>query len=212
MNLNDLNKETLNLLYRLKQTHPHTFRHSINVSNYARLLGEKIGLDTKDIENLQVAGLLHDIGKLKIPRSILNKPGKLTDEEYEEMKKHSEYSIELLKKAGFTDEELLRVIKSHHERLDGRGYPAGLTKKQIPFLSKIISIADSYDAMNQKRCYRERQDLGFIREQFISGEGKQFDSRLTSVFLSFLDEEYILNQVQEEKGRYIDVLISGDER
>ena len=211
MKLNDLNEQTLKLLYDLKQTHPHTFRHSVNVSKYARFLGEKIGLDTEDIESLKVTGLLHDIGKLKIPRSILNKPGKLTDEEYREMKRHSEYSIELLTQAGFTNEELLKVIKSHHERLDGRGYPDGLTKGQIPFLSKIISIADSYDAMNQKRCYRDRQELDFIRNQFISGEGTQFDSRLTSVFLSFLDEEYIISQALEQKGKYVDILI-GDER
>lgn len=212
MNLNNLNQETIKLLHDLKQAHPHTFRHSINVSKYARFLGEKIGLDLEDIESLAVAGLLHDIGKLKIPRSILNKPEKLTDEEFKEMKRHSEYSVEILKEAGFTDEELLKVIKSHHERLDGRGYPDGLTKGQIPFLSKIISIADSYDAMNQKRCYRERQELDYIRGQFISGEGTQFDQRLTSVFLSFLDEEYIISQALEPKGKVVDVTIGGDER
>lgn len=212
MNLNSLNKETIGLLHKLKEMHPHTFRHSINVSQYAGFLGEKLGLDTEDIEKLQIVGLFHDIGKLKIPRTILNKPEKLTDEEYEEMKRHSEYSVELLRKAEYTNEEVLRAIKSHHERIDGKGYPEHLTKKEIPFLAKIISIADSYDAMNQKRCYRERQDVDYIRKQFISGKGSQFDSRLTSVFLSFLDEEYILNQVSEEKGKHIDILISGDER
>lgn len=186
-----LNEETLKLLYLLKQNHPHTYLHSINVANYSVLLGQKLGLDNESIERLKIIGLLHDIGKLNIPNDILKKPGKLTDEEFEVMKSHPVYSVELLKRAGFTNEEVLRSIKAHHERIDGTGYPRSLKGNQIPLFAKIVSIADSFEAMTSDRCYRKGKDLDYVRNEFLNGIGNQFDPKITLTFLKLLDDEFL---------------------
>lgn len=192
-----LNTETLKLLYLLKQNHPHTYLHSINVANYSVLLGQKLGLDNESIERLKIIGLLHDIGKLNIPNDILKKPGKLTDEEFEVMKSHPVYSVELLKRAGFTNEEVLRSIKAHHERIDGTGYPRSLKGNQIPLFAKIVSIADSFEAMTSNRCYRSRQDLDYAREELIKGAGKQFDKEIVNVFIDLLNNGMSKEKIRE---------------
>lgn len=192
-----LNEETLKLLYLLKQNHPHTYLHSINVANYSVSLGERLNLNKSDLEELKLIGLLHDIGKLKIPNDILKKPGKLTDEEFEVMKSHPVYSVELLKRAGFTNEEVLRSIKAHHERIDGTGYPRSLKGNQIPLFAKIVSIADSFEAMTSNRCYRSRQDLNYAREELIKGAGKQFDKEIVNVFIDLLNNGMSKEKIRE---------------
>lgn len=192
-----LNEETLKLLYLLKQNHPHTYLHSINVANYSVSLGERLNLNKSDLEKLKLIGLLHDIGKLNIPNDILKKPGKLTDEEFEVMKSHPVYSVELLKRAGFTNEEVLRSIKAHHERIDGTGYPRSLKGNQIPLFAKIVSIADSYEAMTSDRCYRSRQDLNYAREELIKGAGKQFDKEIVNVFIDLLNNGMSKEKIRE---------------
>ena len=193
-----LNTETLKLLYLLKQNHPHTYLHSINVANYSVSLGERLNLNKSDLEKLKLIGLLHDIGKLNIPNDILKKPGKLTDEEFEVIKSHPIYSVKLLKRAGFTDEEVLRSIKAHHERIDGTGYPRSLKGNQILLFAKIVSIADSFEAMTSDRCYRSRQDLDYAREELIKGAGKQFDKEIVNVFIDLIDKE--ISKVKIRKG------------
>ena len=185
----DLNKETFRLLYKLKQIHPHTYAHSINVSNHSVILGKKLNLNVHDLEILQFAGLFHDIGKLKIPESILKKPGKLTDEEFEEMKKHPIYSVELLKAAGIMNVDILKTILYHHERVDGKGYPKGLPKNTIPYLSKIIAVTDSFDAMTSNRCYRQGLNLEQAKQELINGRGSQFDSEVVTAFLETIEEK-----------------------
>ncbi len=185
----DLNKETFRLLYKLKQIHPHTYAHSINVSNHSVILGKKLNLNVHDLEILQFAGLFHDIGKLKIPESILKKPGKLTDEEFEEMKKHPIYSVELLKAAGIMNVDVLKTILYHHERADGKGYPKGLQRNTIPYLSKIITVADSFDAMTSNRCYRKGLNLEQAKQELINGRGSQFDSEVVTAFLETIEEK-----------------------
>lgn len=192
-----LNTETLKLLYLLKQNHPHTYLHSINVANYSVSLGERLNLNKSDLEKLKLIGLLHDIGKLNIPNDILKKPGKLTDEEFEVIKSHPIYSVKLLKRAGFTDEEVLRSIKAHHERIDGTGYPRSLKGNQIPLFAKIVSIADSFEAMTSNRCYRSRQDLDYAREELIKGAGKQFDKEIVNVFIDLIDKEISKVKIME---------------
>lgn len=190
-----LNEETLKLLYLLKQNHPHTYLHSINVANYSVSLGERLNLNKSDLEKLKLIGLLHDIGKLNIPNSILKKPGKLTDEEFEIMKSHPVYSVELLKRAGFTNEEVLRSIKAHHERIDGTGYPRSLKGNQIPLFAKIVSIADSFEAMTSNRCYRKGKDLDYARNELINGAGKQFDKEIVNVFIDLIDSTFSKEKV-----------------
>ena len=185
----NFNEQTLRLLYILKQLHPHTYAHSINVSNHSVILGKKLNLNVHDLEILQFAGLFHDIGKLKIPESILKKPGKLTDEEFEEMKKHPIYSVELLKAAGIMNVDVLKTILYHHERADGKGYPKGLQRNTIPYLSKIITVADSFDAMTSNRCYRKGLNLEQAKQELINGRGSQFDSKIVTTFLELVEEK-----------------------
>ena len=203
-----LNTETLKLLYLLKQNHPHTYLHSINVANYSVSLGERLNLNKSDLEKLKLIGLLHDIGKLNIPNDILKKPGKLTDEEFEVIKSHPIYSVKLLKRAGFTDEEVLRSIKAHHEsikahheRIDGTGYPRSLKGNQILLFAKIVSIADSFEAMTSDRCYRSRQDLDYAREELIKGAGKQFDKEIVNVFIDLIDKEISKVKIRESEEK-----------
>lgn len=196
-----LNAETLKLLYLLKQNHPHTYMHSINVANYSVFLGERLGLDEENLEKLKLVGLLHDIGKLNIPVNILRKPGKLTNEEFEVIKNHPVYSVELLKRAGITDEEVLRSVKAHHERIDGTGYPKGLNESKIPFFARITSISDSFEAMTSNRCYRGRQDLGYAREELIKGAGKQFDKEIVYVFIDLIDKKISKEKVRESEEK-----------
>ena len=183
-----LDSSTQNLLNELKKFSPKTYEHSVNVSNLCDSFGKRIGLNYNEIDKLKIAALLHDIGKLRIPENILNKPSKLTDEEYKIAKKHAIYGVELLIKAGLKNKEILDIILSHHERVDGLGYPKGLKNDTIPYLSKILSICDSYDAMRFERTYKDAYDLEYIKNEFIENSGTQFDTTLVNQFLNFIDE------------------------
>jgi HD-GYP domain-containing protein (c-di-GMP phosphodiesterase class II) len=135
---------------------PLTAIHSVNVSNYAMGIGEILGLDTKDLNRLRIAGLVHDIGKIGVPEALLTKPGRLTPEEYAEMKSHAEHSRRILSQIEFT-EDLVGVdaiAAAHHERPDGSGYPEQLSGEGVPLLARVLAAADVFDALTQTRHYR----------------------------------------------------------
>ena len=180
-----LNNKTCILLERLKVFSPMTYEHSVNVSNLALLFGERLGLDVESIEKLKIAGLLHDIGKLKIPDSILHKPTKLTKEEYLVIKKHPLYGVNILIEADFKNKEILEIILYHHERQDGLGYPYGLTENLIPTLAQILSICDCFDAMYAQRCYKNADDLEKIKQELITNAGTQFNSFYVHLCLAY---------------------------
>lgn len=184
----ELSNDVYRLLYELKKEHPHTFLHCVRVAKYSQMLGEELYLDTDDMEILKLAGLLHDIGKIKIPNEILHKHGPLTEDELNEMKKHTEYGVALLESAGLSNEKLLKIVSSHHKWF----IPAtqeSPTKDDMPFLARIISVADSFDAITSDRCYRGKQDLEYAISELQKGAGSQFDPRLTNVFLTILKEK-----------------------
>ena len=146
--------ELFDALQVLKQTDVSTMAHSMNVSIIARLIGVWAGLDTEKLDEISMAGLLHDIGKFKIPDEILLKPGKLTKEEFEVIKKHTVYGYEILNNFKIL-ESTKRAALLHHEKFDGSGYPFGYKSDKIDDISAIITISDVYDAMTSKRCYRD---------------------------------------------------------
>lgn len=183
----NLNIESLKLLYYLKETHPHTYSHSINVSKISVEFGRKLNLSRKDLETLEFASLFHDIGKLKIPEDILRKPGKLTDEEYEKIKNHPIYSVKLLKQAGITDTDILQAVLFHHEKLDGTGYPKGLIGRHIPYLARIISVTDSFEAMMSDRCYKKAYTLDKAVQELTKWKGVQFDSDIVTEFVKLIE-------------------------
>lgn len=130
--------------------------HSINVANYAMGIAEKLGLSAAACHWLRVAGLLHDIGKIGVPEAVLTKPGKLTDEEFDLMRQHAQHTFRILSKIEFTEDltEVARLAAAHHERLDGSGYPDGLTAEKLPMEARILAVADVFDALTQDRHYR----------------------------------------------------------
>ncbi|AKA68001.1 diguanylate cyclase [Clostridium scatologenes] len=156
--------------------------HSYRVSELCKQLGEAIGMSKVDIEELKTAGLLHDIGKIAIGECILNKKGKLTDEEWEQVKKHSEVGYRILSTVNHMS-EMAEYVLYHHERWDGGGYPKGIMKEAIPLQSRIIAIADSYDAMISERAYRKPLSEEATIDELRSNAGTQFDPELVNVFI-----------------------------
>lgn len=165
----------------------YTFEHSCHVSDYAVLLAKKIGLEPNDIEIAKEAGLLHDIGKIGIPESILKKQGRLNDEEYEIMKTHVTNSIEMIHFLPNMN-YVIPAVLSHHERYDGKGYPRGLKGEDIPLLGRILAVCDSFDAMTTKRTYKEAMSIDYAISELEHNKGTQFDPKLAEAFIELLKE------------------------
>ena len=153
-------------------------------------LGKKLGLSDVELSNLSLLCILHDIGKVAVPLEILNKPGKLTNEEWEIIKSHTIKGYEIAKSTPEL-ENIADMIKYHHERWDGTGYPDGISLETIPLLSRIISVVDAYDAMINDRSYRKAKTVEEAREEIIKCSGTQFDPRIASAFIEMIDEDII---------------------
>ena len=182
------------LRYTVEAKDPYTRGHSDRVSAYSVLIGKYLGLSETDLRTLEVGGLFHDIGKIGIPDSILLKESKLTDDEYSEIKNHPSIGAHILCNASIF-QDIIPIVKHHHERFDGKGYPSQLSGKDIPYLARIVSIADSFDAMTSKRSYRNALPLEVVKNEFLKNIGTQFDPEIGMVFLDLLDHHYdeILN-------------------
>lgn len=139
----------------LKVSDEYTFKHSVDVATISMIIAKKYGLSNKEIYELGITGLLHDVGKAKVPNEILNKPARLTDEEYSIIKKHSAWGFDILKKRKNVSDNVLYGVLQHHEKINGKGYPLGLKKEQICLYAKIVSIADIYDALVTERPYKK---------------------------------------------------------
>ncbi|MGL5692925.1 MAG: HD-GYP domain-containing protein [Peptostreptococcaceae bacterium] len=180
--MDDDNKLKINTLDSFKDTKMHTKR----VVNYAVKIGKKLNLDKENLYELALCAKLHDIGKIAIPETILTKPNKLTDEEYEIMKSHTEkgYSI-----VSFLGEEgiIAKSVLTHHERWDGRGYPLGLKGYEIPLFSRVIAIADSYDAMINERVYKKAMQKDEAINELKKCSSSQFDPELVRVFIECME-------------------------
>lgn len=174
----------------------YTYSHSQNVAYYSMELARIAGLGADSVEIAREAGLLHDIGKIGIPESILKKPGMLTDEEYEVMKTHVEQSIAILRHLPSL-EYVMPAVMGHHERYDGQGYPRKLAGKDIPELARILCIADSFDAMVSRRSYKDSYTVEHSLEQLEQCSGSQFDPGFTLLFVSAVRDGRILVRHQE---------------
>jgi putative nucleotidyltransferase with HDIG domain len=159
----------------------YTREHSSRVTEIALVLGREMGCSAEELNILNFAGPLHDIGKIGIRDDILLKPGRLSTEEFEKIKEHPIIGANMLSQLGLWDQER-RIIRCHHERFDGSGYPDGLRREEIPFLARILSLADAYDAMASDRAYRKRMEPGLILSNIEQGSGTQFDPRIVGVF------------------------------
>lgn len=175
----------------------YTFSHSNNVAYYATMLATALGMNEDMIEIIRQAALLHDVGKIGIPEYVLNKPGRLTDEEYEIIKGHVEASIDIIRHLPSLDYVIPAVI-GHHERYDGKGYPRRIAGEDIPLTARILCVADSFDAMTSRRCYKKAFSLEVAREKLLLDAGKQFDPELAYKFVECLDNGTITLVESEE--------------
>ena len=187
------------LRYTVEAKDAYTRGHSDRVSEYSVLIGKHLGLPEKDLKSLQIGGLFHDIGKIGVPDAILQKESKLSDDEYSEIKNHPSIGAHILSSASIF-KEFIPIVKHHHERYDGHGYPSQLEGENIPYLARIAAIADSFDAMTSKRTYRDSLPLNVVISEFNRCKGTQFDPELTDIFLDILNNHF--DEIQEIMNKY----------
>ena len=171
----------------LESKDPYTRFHSHAVAKWARMIGRRVNLCEEDLDRLAMAACFHDFGKIGIPEEILCKASKLTNEEFEIMKKHPTIARDLLSSLELLA-DLLPAITHHHERWDGRGYPDGLKADETPLWARIIALADAYDTMASRRAYKEPYSTDRIKQELDRGRGTQFDPVLVDHFKDILEE------------------------
>lgn len=201
--------QLFDMLHSLREFDDMTYAHSINVALVASIIGQWLHFSEDDIRVLTLAGLLHDIGKVNIPPEILNKPGKLTPEEFEIVKRHVNDGYDILKTQNI-DNRIKEACVFHHEKCDGTGYPFGLKSEKIPVFAKIISVADIYDAMTAARSYRKALCPFTVIEQMERQCFTSLDPNYALPFLKNVVSSYIHNNVKLSDGRTGEVVLIND--
>ena len=166
----------------------YTSGHSGRVARYSREIARRANYSERDQNEIYMMGLLHDVGKIGVPDAVINKPGRLTDDEFEQIKNHPVMGARILK----TIREMPKLVTGarwHHERFDGSGYPDGLKGLDIPEEARIIAVADAYDAMTSNRSYRSGMAQSKVREQIEKGKGTQFDPKFADIMIQMIDED-----------------------
>ena len=184
--------------YTVEAKDTYTRGHSDRVSEYSVLIGQKLGLPEEDIRRLRIGGLFHDVGKIGVPDNILQKDGKLTDDEYSEIKNHPTIGAHILSSASIF-QDIIPIVKHHHERYDGRGYPGQLKGEEIPYLARIAAVADAFDAMTSRRVYRDSLPTDAVISEIEKNKGTQFDPQIADAFLDILKNNYsTIKEIQEK--------------
>jgi HD-GYP domain-containing protein (c-di-GMP phosphodiesterase class II) len=186
---NELSTFTDFVLHIIKLYDPITHSHSERVKKWTIMIAKEMKLSSKEIHELSQAASWHDIGKIEIPNEIINKDGKLTDNEYELVKAHPEIGYQLVKDMHFF-KDYLPVIRYHHERMDGQGYPLGLQGNEIPLHARIMCVADSFDAMTSQRSYKQGMTMQEAVEELERCAGTQFDAKIVETFVRALKKQY----------------------
>jgi len=176
--MGDVNKS----LYDIQTLDNYTYLHSIDTGIMAIFLGMSMNLNESELKELSIGAILHDIGKTKIHKDIITKPGKLTEEEFIEIKQHPIYGRKILEKNFSMSSKVLKAVEHHHERVDGNGYPYGLSKNQISKYAKIIGVCDVYDSVSNDRCYRDKFNPSDAYELILAGCGNAFDEEVVMCF------------------------------
>lgn len=202
---NKVNKKYENLLYvvnclinTIEAKSPVTYMHTERVCLYALKLGKSLNLSKKRLMLLKQAALLHDIGKLGIPDSILNKPDRLTDSEFQTIKNHPQKGYDILKGAKEL-EPIANLVLCHHEKYDGSGYPNGLSGDDIPYLAKIITIADSFDVITSTRPYKSPSSIETAAEELKKCKGTHFDGTMVDIFVDLLLKDDEIKDIMNSK-------------
>ncbi len=187
------------LRYTVEAKDKYTRGHSDRVSEFSYLIGKYLNLPEDELKRLKLGGLFHDIGKIGVPDSILLKTERLTDDEYSEIKNHPAIGAHILSNATMF-QDIIPIVKHHHERYDGKGYPGKLQGENIPYLARITAIADTFDAMTSKRAYRDPLSIDIVKAEFEKNSGTQFDPKLIPVFLDILNNHY--DEIEEIQEKY----------
>lgn len=200
-------KVLIKIIYLIDYKDNYTLKHCENVSKYSILLGKQLGLDKTDLKIIEIGAFLHDIGKIGIPDFLLVKSTSLTNKEFELIKKHVTIGEALMPNVGY--EEIKKIIRYHHERIDGRGYPDGLKGSDIPYFARIVSVADTFDAMITQRAYNNPKTLNEaftellkVSNKQVSGSGEiiqQLDSHLVKVFINLIkNNKYLMEKFHKK--------------
>ena len=185
--------------YTIEAKDIYTRGHSDRVAAYSVLIGKRLGLSDTDLRNLQIGGLFHDIGKIGVPDSIIQKEGKLDDDEYSQIKQHPNIGVHILSNASIF-KDILPIVEHHHEKYDGTGYPGRLAGDDIPYLARIAAVADSFDAMASKRAYRDALPIEKIISEFMRCRGTQFDPNIDDIFIDILENHF--DEIKDIQEKY----------
>ena len=196
-------------IHRMRSKDRYTFEHSVNVALLAGTLGKWLGYKGQDLRNLILAGLLHDIGKMLIPLTILNKPDKLTEAEMLVMKRHAQLGYELLKKLPGLPPDIAVGAWHHHERLNGKGYPQSLPGTEISRIGKLLAVVDVYDALTSDRVYRKKMTPLLVLETLLEDRSDKLDAQMCTTFVYNVQDYLIGNRVRLSNGEDAEVIRLG---
>jgi len=205
-------KEIINYLQFVRDMDDETYSHSLNVCMLSVIIAKWLGLNVEETEEIAVAGLLHDIGKTSVPQSLLHKPGKLTPEEFEEVKRHTIYGFMMLDNIKGVTGSMRYAVLLHHEKIDGSGYPTGALDQEIPLIPKIIAVADIYDAMTSNRVYRKRMCPFEVIKNFEMQTFGRLDTRVLTTFLSNIAGSYVSDYVELNTGEICEIVFINPNR
>jgi HD-GYP domain-containing protein (c-di-GMP phosphodiesterase class II) len=199
--------EVFDMIYSMRSVADPAYAHCLNVSLISRMIGRWLKFDRHDLDTLTIAGLLHDIGKIRIPEEILNKTGKLTDEEFALLRQHPQFGYDILKDQPNLDPRIKKGALMHHERSDGSGYPSNLTEDSIDNFAMIIAIADVYDAMTATRAYRAPLCPFQVISNFEQDGYQKFNTKYILTFLKQIAQAYQNNRVMLSDGRACNIVM-----
>lgn len=208
--LDQLNTNIIRALsYTIDAKDRYTSGHSQRVADYSLAIAKRMGKSEADQKIIYYAGLLHDVGKIRVSEEVINKSAKLTEEEFNQIRIHPVSGYHILKDI-HEDIRIAYGAKYHHERYDGKGYPNALEGENIPEIARIIGVADAYDAMASNRSYRDALPQEIVRSEIEKGKGKQFDARIADIMLQMIDEDTNYDMCQSDKNSK-NILVIDDE-
>lgn len=208
--LNRMNTNIIRALaYTIDAKDRYTSGHSQRVADYALAIAKRMGKSEEEQKVIYYAGLLHDVGKIRVPEEIINKPGKLTEDEFNQIRIHPVSGYHILKDI-HEDVRIAYGAKYHHERYDGKGYPNGLEGENIPEIARIIGVADAYDAMASNRSYRNALPQEVVRSEIEKGRGHQFDAEIADIMLEMIDEDSAYSMCHSKRS-IKNILVVDDE-
>ncbi len=205
------NMESIKLINEMKSKDKYTYQHSLNVSVYAYLISKWLDYDPEKAKQISMASILHDVGKMKVPERILKKPGKLTEDEWKEVKRHPEYGYDLICNSNGFDKEIALAVLQHHERNDGSGYPFGLFRDNISESAKIIAVADTFDAITSDRVYDRRRTPFAAVEEIRNDAFRNLDPNIALMFYNKILNFFIGSKIMLSNGEIGDILLFNKE-